>query len=235
MQSWEPERGLIKINHCKKAIFGFSVPKQCPLCGYNLICRRLDEAPVSIPSPFINGHTEKCSFLLKPTTGTFLRGYDGSSDLHVGITNTTGLVFNYNETGVHVAEHGWEQCVSVPLVQPDMYSLLKQWDVYLEKFSAQAIWLPHRYEEHLHNCYTYALTFINSVLSAQGKKQMNKSEFTERFVIPRTRKASKYITIYKEICNNGFYVIDHHDQEEGASTVYNETYTDRNRSKIFRS
>lgn len=93
----------------------------------------------------------------------------------------------------------------------------------------------HRYEEHFHNCYTYALTFINCVLSAQGKKQMNKSEFTERFVIPRTRKASKYITIYKEICNSGFYVIDDPDQEEGTSTGYHEAYTNRNGSSILRS
>ncbi|KAJ6668364.1 hypothetical protein lerEdw1_015741 [Lerista edwardsae] len=90
-----------------------------------------------------------------------------------------------------------------------------------------------RYEEHFHNCYTYALTFINCVLSAQGKKQMNKSEFTERFVIPRTRKASKYITIYKEICNSGFYVIDDPDQEEGTSTGYNEANTNRNGSNIL--
>ncbi|KAF7249838.1 MKRN2 opposite strand protein [Varanus komodoensis] len=75
-----------------------------------------------------------------------------------------------------------------------------------------------RYEEHMHNCYTYALTFINCVLSAQKKQQMNKSEFTEKFVIPRTKKASKYITIYKEICKNGFYAVDHPAQEGSTST-----------------
>ncbi|XP_053233676.1 MKRN2 opposite strand protein isoform X1 [Podarcis raffonei] len=216
MQPLDSERGLIKISHCKRDIFGSFVPKHCPLCGQSLFYRKLEEAPVTIPSPFVNGHRERCSFLLKPTTGTFLRGYDGSSDLHVGITNTNGLVYNYNETGVNIAEHGWEQCVSVHLVQPDMYGLLNQWDTYLEQFSAAEIWLPHRYEEHLHNCYTYALTFINCVLSAQKKQQMNKSEFTERFVIPRTRKASKYITIYKEICKNGFYAVDLPAQEGTA-------------------
>ncbi|XP_078241534.1 MKRN2 opposite strand protein isoform X3 [Pogona vitticeps] len=100
-----------------------------------------------------------------------------------------------------------------------MYGLLEQWDLYLEQFSAAEIWLPHRYDEHLHNCYTYALMFINCVLSAQKQQPMNKSEFTEKFVIPRTRKASKYITIYKEICKNGFYTVDHPSQEGGTSTV----------------
>ncbi|XP_032064720.1 MKRN2 opposite strand protein isoform X2 [Thamnophis elegans] len=146
------------------------------------------------------------------------RDYDGDSDLHVGITNTNGLVYNYNETGITIAEYGWEQCVSIPLVQPDMYGLLNQWDTYLGQFSATDIWLPHRYEECFHNCYTYALTFINCVLSAQKQQQMNKNEFAEKFVIPRTRKASKYITIYKEICKNGFYVVDHPAQKGSTST-----------------
>lgn len=81
-----------------------------------------------------------------------------------------------------------------------------------------SLYLFNRYEECFHNCYTYALTFINCVLSAQKQQQMNKNEFTEKFVIPRTRKASKYITIYKEICKNGFYVVDHPPQKGSTST-----------------
>ncbi|XP_054831758.1 MKRN2 opposite strand protein isoform X2 [Eublepharis macularius] len=195
MQPLDLETALIKISHCKKDIFCPYVPKYCPLCGQSVSYRRLEEAPVNIPSPFVNGHREKCSFLLKPTAGTFL-----------------------SETGINIGEHGWEQCINIPLVQPDMYDLLQQWDTYLEQFSAAEVWLPYRYEEHVHNCYTYALTFINCVLSAQGKQQMNKSDFTEKFVIPRTRKASKYITVYKEVCKNGFYIVDRPEQESDNST-----------------
>lgn len=56
------------------------------------------------------------------------------------------------------------------------------------------------------------------MLSAQGKQQINKNEFTEKFVIPRTKKASKYITVYKEISKNGFYVVDRLEQENDNST-----------------
>ncbi|XP_009320288.1 PREDICTED: MKRN2 opposite strand protein [Pygoscelis adeliae] len=142
------------------------------------------------------------------------RGYDGKSDLHVGITNSNGVVYNYNEEGIHRAETGWEQCISIPLVQPDMFGLLQQWDALLEEFSVGEAWLPHRYEEHDHNCYTYALAFINSVLTAQGKRQMSKSEFTEKFVIPQTKKASKYITLHQELTANDFYIVPLPDQEK---------------------
>ncbi|XP_010582734.1 PREDICTED: MKRN2 opposite strand protein [Haliaeetus leucocephalus] len=146
--------------------------------------------------------------------GGFFRGYDGESDLHVGITSTHGVVYNYNEEGIHRAETGWEQCISIPLVQPDMFGLLQQWDKLLEEFSVGEAWLPHRYDEHDHNCYTYALAFINSVLTAQGKRQMSKSEFTEKFVIPQTKKASKYITLHQELTANDFYIVPLPDQEK---------------------
>ncbi|XP_064422270.1 MKRN2 opposite strand protein isoform X2 [Latimeria chalumnae] len=141
--------------------------------------------------------------------------YDGSTNLHVGITNTKGIVYNYNEAGVQREGSGWDQSISVPLVQPDMYSLLDQWDQYLEQFSAAEAWLPQRYEEYDHNCYTYALTFINCVLATQGKQTLSKNQFTERFVLPKTRRASRYITLYQEILENYFYIVDIPHQREG--------------------
>ncbi|KAH1167231.1 hypothetical protein KIL84_002714 [Mauremys mutica] len=56
---------------------------------------------------------------------------------------------------------------------------------------------------------------------------MSKSKFTERFVIPQTRKASKYITVYREIAENYFYIGDSPDQEQNNSeedkfVIYNE-------------
>ncbi|XP_069062747.1 MKRN2 opposite strand protein isoform X1 [Pleurodeles waltl] len=204
------EQGIIMLRHCEKDIYCASVPDSCPVCGQSAVAsQRLEDAPVRIPSPFVNGHREKFSFLLKPTEGTFLRGYDGMSDLHVGITNSKGIVYNYNQAGVQREEWGWEQCVGVPLLQPDEYGLINLWDKYLEDFSTAETWLPHRYEEYQHNCYTYALAFVNCMLAAQGKRQkLSKNEFTEQFVLSRTRRASKYITIYQAILHDNFYIID---------------------------
>uniref|UniRef100_A0A8C8YHH2 MKRN2 opposite strand n=1 Tax=Prolemur simus TaxID=1328070 RepID=A0A8C8YHH2_PROSS len=213
MHCAEVGKPLIKFNHCKKSIYSFGVPQRCPLCQKDMGSRKLEEAPVSIANPFTNGHQEKCSFLLRPTQGTFLREYDGRSDLHVGITNTKGVVYNYNVYGVQRDGTGWEQSISVPLLQPNMYGLMDQWDKYLEDFSTSGAWLPHRYEEDGHNCYTYALTFINCVLTTEGKEPLDKSEFTEKHVVPRTRLASKYITVYRATEERGFYVTDHADRE----------------------
>uniref|UniRef100_A0A8D1C8P0 MKRN2 opposite strand n=1 Tax=Sus scrofa TaxID=9823 RepID=A0A8D1C8P0_PIG len=208
MQGTEAGKPIVKFNHCQKSIYSFSVPPRCPLCRHDVGSRRLEEAPISISNPFTNGHHEKCSFLLRPTQGTFLREYDGRSDLHVGITNTKGVVYNYTVHGVQRDKAGWEQSVSIPLLQPGMFGLMDQWDKYLEDFSTAGAWLPHRYEEDHHNCYSYTLMFINCVLTTEGKERLDKNEFTEKFVVPRTRKASKYITLYRAIEERGFYVTD---------------------------
>ncbi|XP_078270103.1 MKRN2 opposite strand protein-like [Rhinoraja longicauda] len=202
------ENRVITFRHCEKDIYCFNVPEECPICGQNLVGRGLDDAPVCIPNCFVDGHHEKCSFLIKPTEGSFLREYDGKGDLHVAISNTHGVVYNYIETGVQRDGGGWEECISVPLVQPDMYNLINQWDLYLEQFSTADVWLPNRYNEYEHNCYSYALTFINCVLEAQSKRQLSRTEFTERFVVPRTKRASKYITLYRELCRGYFYIAD---------------------------
>ncbi|XP_028913207.1 MKRN2 opposite strand protein isoform X2 [Ornithorhynchus anatinus] len=135
---------LVRFGHCGKAIYCFSVPRSCPLCGLGVGSPKLEDAPTSISSPFADGHRQRCAFLLRPTEGTFLRDYNGSSDLHVGITSTNGIVYNYNEKGVCRDGTGWEQSVSVPLVQPDLYGLLDRWNGYLEEFSATDDWLADR-------------------------------------------------------------------------------------------
>ncbi|XP_030865423.2 MKRN2 opposite strand protein isoform X2 [Gorilla gorilla gorilla] len=213
MHCAEAGKALIKFNHCEKYIYSFSVPQCCPLCQQDLGSRKLEDAPVSIANPFTNGHQEKCSFLLRPTQGTFLREYDGRSDLHVGITNTNGVVYNYSAHGVQRDGEGWEESISIPLLQPNMYGIMEQWDKYLEDFSTSGAWLPHRYEDNHHNCYSYALTFINCVLMAEGRQQRDKSEFTEKYVVPRTRLASKFIILYRAIREHGFYVTDCPQQE----------------------
>ncbi|NWV91691.1 MKROS protein, partial [Machaerirhynchus nigripectus] len=140
--------------------------------------------------------------------------YDGHSDLHVGITNSKGVVYNYDQEGVHRAASGWEQCIYIPLVQPDMPELLQQWDDLLEEFSLEEAWLPHRYEEQQHNCYTFALAFINRLRRGRGREPLSKAQFTERFLIPRTREASRYLTLHQELAHSDFYIVPLPQQEQ---------------------
>ncbi|NXQ56495.1 MKROS protein, partial [Anthoscopus minutus] len=140
--------------------------------------------------------------------------YDGHCDLHVGITNSKGVVYNYDQEGVHRAGSGWEQCISIPLVQPDMWELLQQWDNLLEEFSLEEAWLPHRYQEQQHNCFTFALAFVNRVRQSRGREPLSKAQFTESFLLPHSREASRYLTLQQQLAHRDFYIVPLAEQEQ---------------------
>ncbi|KAG7226623.1 hypothetical protein INR49_001793 [Caranx melampygus] len=93
------ERSVIRFSHCQKEIFCFSVPEDCPSCGEVLRGNRLQEAPVSLPSPFTNGHKSSCCLLIAPAHNNLGREFDGTSDLHTGISNTKGRTQKSRVTG----------------------------------------------------------------------------------------------------------------------------------------
>ncbi|XP_013875519.1 MKRN2 opposite strand protein [Austrofundulus limnaeus] len=212
------ERSVIRLSHCQKDIFCFSVPEQCPSCGEELRGSRLQEAPVSLPSPFSNGHKSSCCLLVAPAHDNLHRDFDGTSDLHTGISNTTGVVYNYTQDGVRRDLSGWERCISIPLVRPDMFHLLAQWDQYLERFSDGPMWDPvwYRFQEDEHNCFSFCLQFLNNVLTAEGQEVLSREDFTRCFVLPRIRRGSKYSTLYQHIQEHQFYMVGR--QEDTGST-----------------
>ncbi|XP_023264015.1 MKRN2 opposite strand protein-like [Seriola lalandi dorsalis] len=196
-------------------------PTDCPSCGEVLRGNRLQEAPVSLPSPFTDGHKSSCCLLVAPAHNNPGREFDGTSDLHTGISNTKGVVYNYTRGGVLRDQSGWERCVSVPLVRPDMFHLLAQWDQYLDHFSDGSMWDPawHRFDEEHQNCFTYCLHFINSVLATEGRSSLSRETFTHSFILPRMRRVSKYTTLYDHIQRHQYYMVDRQeDRQEDKQT-----------------
>ncbi|XP_068171858.1 MKRN2 opposite strand protein-like [Antennarius striatus] len=221
------EQSVVRLTHCQKDIFCFSVPDNCPHCGGALRGGRLQEAPVSLPSPFSNGHKTSCCLLIAPAHDNLSREFDGMSDLHTGISNMSGVVYNYTRSGVGKQPTGWERCVSVPLVRPDMFHLLAQWDQYLERFSEGSLWDPawHRFDEDDHNCFSFCLQFINSVLAAEGRSPLSRDAFIHSFILPKMRRVSKYTTLYQHIQRHRYYLVDR--QEDTPVTTETRTPNDQ--------
>ncbi|NWR42922.1 MKROS protein, partial [Regulus satrapa] len=118
-----------------------------------------------------------------------------------------GVVYNFDEEGVHRDGSGWEECISIPLVQPDVWELLQHWDKLLEEFSLEEAWLPHRYDEQQHNCFTFALAFINRVRQARGRAALSKAEFTERFLLAHSTEASRYLRLRRQLAHSDCYIV----------------------------
>ncbi|XP_029908342.1 MKRN2 opposite strand protein [Myripristis murdjan] len=201
---------IIRLRHCQKEIFCLSVPEACPGCGEELRASRLQEAPVSLPNPLCNGHKTSCCLLLAPAEENHSRVFDGTADLHTGISNTKGVVYNYTRVGVRREQSGWERCVSVPLVRPDTFSLLAQWDQYLDQFSDAPMWDPawHRFDEDSNNCFSFCLAFINRVLATEGRSHVSRDQFTQSFILPRLRRVWKFSALSRRLRQQQFYMVE---------------------------
>ncbi|KAF7693208.1 MKRN2 opposite strand, tandem duplicate 1 [Silurus meridionalis] len=205
------EETIVKFRHCGKDIYSFSKQQNvCPACHDHLILRILD-APVALPSPFTNGHQTHCSFLIGATEGPWCLNEWSETELHVGLSDSTGLVYNYTLSGVQRDEHGWEQCVSIQLVPPYREDLKQLWDKELSHFSSLPAWTPERFHEEREFgscCYGFTLTFINHMRSLDSKAPLSRNEFTSAYILSRMKHASMYIRVYEEISQNGFYIVD---------------------------
>lgn len=210
------DSSVVRFVHCGRDMVFQGVPEQCPLCGQCVESCRLEEAPVSLPSPFCNGHTTSCCFLLAPGQDNTHRVFDGKSELHTGISDTKGVVYNYTRQGVVRDHTGWEQSIRVVLVQQDSFSLRNQWNKYLESYSAGALWDPAwtGFDEVTHNCYSYCLGFINRVLEVGGRAPLTQQEFTERYVLPRTTTAARYTGLLQVLKTKPYYLLERQTAEE---------------------
>lgn len=63
----------------------------------------------------------------------------------------------------------------------------------------------------------------------QSKRALSKDEFTQTFILPRVKRASKYTMLCREISKNHFYIVDSPDRD--AQEGQNDDYKDGMKSK----
>ncbi|XP_029906887.1 MKRN2 opposite strand, tandem duplicate 1 [Myripristis murdjan] len=202
------QAGVLRFRHCGSVIYSASRGR-CPLCG-GALSFGLQDAPLALPVPFTDGHSATCCLLVAAQQGAAAFSELSDSELHVGVSNSKGVVFSYTESGVQRQQCGWEQSIAVPLVAPgnQSVSFRRRWDVLLEEFTCQDTWTPHRFEEQREFgscCYGFALGFINQLLRSQGRQPISRERFTAQFLLPRIRTASRYLSICQHISRDGYY------------------------------
>ncbi|XP_061399982.1 uncharacterized protein LOC133335698, partial [Musca vetustissima] len=70
-------------------------------------------------------------------------------------------------------------------------------------------WTVSHYHEDKHNCYTFVLTFLQALMYEKlSEATSSKTTFCEKYIVPRTTTAGKYISLYRKFRDTGIYV--HH-------------------------
>ncbi|XP_015918238.1 MKRN2 opposite strand protein [Parasteatoda tepidariorum] len=195
--------GIICYQHChaKKKIFSFIFHDVCDLCHADISDVELRVPPFRIPYPFKGASHEFNSVVIKPSVGDFLNSYENSSDLHIGVTDTNGCVFEYNYSG-KLKSNGkdWKQCIAIKLSSNKSSSFQRYWDEVLNETFEQECWTPQRYDSENYNCYTFVLTFLRRLkMDDLSPFIADKYSFCQHYVSPQARIAAKYISLYRQL------------------------------------
>lgn len=194
------------FQHCARAtnILCFSVPQICPLCREDVTLTPCRIPPYCITSPFVAAGDTQCCLVIKPTVGNFLRDFGNSSNLHVGLTDSKGVVHEFDENGLTIGGSNWCQCVSVKLIQVTQ-EIVQQWDRGLQEFVLSSAWSKERYHEDRNNCYDFVIEFLRHLgLDRLYPCLSDRLVFCRELILPRTHKAGQYISLYREILKKGF-------------------------------
>ncbi|XP_019893230.1 uncharacterized protein LOC101900797 [Musca domestica] len=177
------------------------------------ICRIMDSRllPFRLPYPFVRANQYPCAIVLRPTTGDFLNDYNNTTDLHIAVTTSTGCVVEFDRHGLRrhrtANMSDWWQCLLVGDVPEPWYDY---WDQVLFEVCQQPDkWTVSHYHEDKHNCYTFVLTFLQALTYDKlSEAASSKTTFCEKYIVPRTTTAGKYISLYRKLRDTGIYV--HH-------------------------
>jgi len=207
------EKAIFCLEHCKgQKIFSFRIPPCCTYCGTGLNDCILRIPPFRLPSPFRDAKMCPCSIVLKPTKGDFLTDYKNSDNLHIGVTNSSGVVYEYDMNGLTFHKtSNWKRCLAIKDFNKDkdFGSWSQYWDFTLDVVSGhQEQWARTRYDEDRHNCYSFVLAFLKALqVQELSSFARDRRMFCEKYILPKTASAAKYITLYRKLMSEPHLVL----------------------------
>ncbi|KAH8377835.1 hypothetical protein KR093_007314, partial [Drosophila rubida] len=214
--------GILCFHHCNVKVFCFTLPHTCPHCNAQLdadanaapdttgdatITRLL---PFRLPYPFVRATQHPCAIVLRPSTGDFLNDYSNATDLHIAVTTSAGDIVEFDRYGLrrHRRDDNprdWRQSLLVGDLPEPWHDY---WDEILDQICGQSSrWSIDCYEETSHNCYAFVLAFLQALGHAQlSDAARTKTSFCEKYIVPRTTTAGKYISLYRRLRHAGIHV-----------------------------
>lgn len=91
--------------------------------------------------------------------------YRSSNDLHIGVTNSEGCVYEYDSDGLHSdLTASWNQCLAVPLITDSSNSLdpvwKEYWDFTLHSQAQDPSWVMERWKRDWWSCCTVSFILL---------------------------------------------------------------------------
>lgn len=73
--------------------------------------------------------------------------------------------------------------------------------------SLSPLWEAERYNEERHNCFTFVLAFLRALDCGElSEKAHDPKLFCKQYVVPRTSAAGKYISLYRQLKRQNYFI-----------------------------
>ncbi|KZC09681.1 hypothetical protein WN55_00814 [Dufourea novaeangliae] len=193
--------GIICFRHCcSESIFCKSVPKLCPICQSCIINCNIE--PFLVPYPYTNATYHPVAIVVRPSQGSFINDYTAAKDLHIGVTNSKGIVFEFDRQGLIVNDHcRWTDCVAFKIV-PSSWE--NHWDETLERMLKDTKWKSKNYDEVDMNCCNFVMEFVNN-LQYTNIKFASKEDMCNELIMSKIQDAIKYNYVLKKLEKNDYF------------------------------
>ena len=147
-------------------------------------------------------------------------------DLHIGITNSSGDIYDYDMNGLNRNSKRW---FSTPSIIIDLQRLTnwneakkKVWNVFLDRYwlNKEQYWAAHRYDEFNFNCLDFIIIFLYEIGFFDIDEETNshdcietfqfnknnyliisflKQAFSKDFIVPKFVKCLKYLNLLTKV------------------------------------
>uniref|UniRef100_A0A2A4K8T1 MKRN2 opposite strand protein n=1 Tax=Heliothis virescens TaxID=7102 RepID=A0A2A4K8T1_HELVI len=185
--------GILCFHHCDHKVFCTIIPEKCPVCEQKLDRYDYNLLPFRVPYPFVKASQHPRAIVMKPTHGDFLN----EEGIH-GVDPMTKKWSNFDSSS------DWDQCLLLEQFD-ELWNEI--WDSVLLKVSQSPLWEAHRYNEERHNCFTFVLAFLRALDCGElSEKARDPKLFCKQYVVPRTSAAGKYISLYRQLKRQNYFI-----------------------------
>jgi len=197
------DNSFLCYQHCDRNIncYCFTLPENCPICQSDLCVSELRIPPFRISLPLIRGESTRLSLLIKPTNGSFVTSFHIGDALHIGISNSQGKIFDFNQNGVNFGNNHmeWNYCLSIALTSLVDSSL----DAILESAKSSLQWTSLNYNEETNNCFDFVLSVLNKT---SPRLRWTKTSISHQLILPEINKIIKLSYILRMITEHGVFI-----------------------------
>ena len=177
------------------------VPSSCPKCNQNIEYYKVE--PFAIPYPLGSAKDYPCTILVRPSQGNFLDDYTEDGELHIGLTDSTGKVIEFDKCGLlHNDNEKWKDVLIISIIGSAWNT---SWDETLRKICAEPIWNSKTYNDSTFNCFNFVISFLQK-LKCLNIEVNSKEDLCKTFILPKIQNVIRYARIYRVLRNSNIYV-----------------------------